>query len=123
MSNPFAGDFSTGPEGNTFTYSEPALEAVKPPLWILATAAIEVAFIAFAFVPSTKIWHWIGYIAGTLAVAGTVSAYRSIDRTRQRSSMYGSPSWIRGVPTSVLLVGIALSATHAFYLAITRRLA
>ena len=63
-----------------------------------------------------------GYVIGALAVAATAVAFRSIDRVRRRSPRFVSTPGLSQVVVAALVVGIAMAAIHAFYLAQNRSL-
>jgi hypothetical protein len=123
MSNPFSlGSDATFGDGYP-PESDDSPQSVGPPLSLLALALFELFVVIIAFPIASTAAHWLGYFVGSVLVAITIYAYRTIDRTRRRSGLYGTPGGIRWIPKASLIAGVALAAGHAFYLAISRRLA
>ena len=96
---------------------------IRPPTFLIALCVVELIALAGLLVPSSKPLHWIGYAIGAVLVPSTVSTFRSVDRTRQRSSSYSSPGWVRSVPTYLLIAGVSLAVAHAYFLALNTKLA
>lgn len=89
---------------------------------ILLLVGLELALIALAFPLATTGAHILGYVMGSVLVAITVFFYRKVDRRRQLSGRYAAPASARWWPVVALVLGVALAALHAFYLAVQKRL-
>src|SRR4051812_12146284 len=96
---------------------------VGPPAGILGAAALQVLAQVALFAPGVPLWHWAGYLVGSVTVPVTVFVFRSVDRTRRRSGLYAAPGGMTAVPVVLLACGLALALVHADYLAIHKQLA
>jgi len=90
---------------------------------LIALLFIELALAVVLIFPSSKFFHVVGYFIAAVLVAITVVTFRSVDRTRRRSSSYISYSWPSTVAVVALIVALILAMVHAYYFAQSRQIA
>lgn len=98
-------------------------DEIRPPVALIYFGILQLVGLVVMLVPGGRAFHWLGYAMGAVLVPATISTYRSVDRTRQRSKFYSAPSWVGSCPSPILALGVALSVAHAYFLALNTRLA
>jgi hypothetical protein len=123
MSDPFGpvdhGTATAAPLSDTPFVPNGLVTSPRAPVVALV---VELVAGAMCLMPSTSIFHIAGYLIGAFVAAGTAVAFRTVDRARRRSPDFVSTPGLSRLVTSGLVLGIALAALHAFYLAHERSL-
>ena len=92
-------------------------ETMQPPTAILLLMVVEV-IVALALLPvGSKAIHIVGYAFAAVFLAGTSVLYRSVDRTRRRSRFYVVRPMQGRLVIALLIVGVAVAALHAYFIA------
>lgn len=105
-------EFGTGESSDTGLIADVA----GPPLGLLIGAYAAVGLSVLAFMPDSRLFNIIGYLLGAVVTAMVIVLYRAIDRRRRLSSRYVIKPYGFLVPTGLVL-GIAVAAGHAYFLA------
>ena len=119
----FGGASGSMPMDDDFGLTSDDRSVVRAPIMILLGAYLAAALALVCFVPGSSVFNVVGYVIGSVGVAGLVVWYRSVDRRRRRSPRY---VFFRNgrIPASVpLLIGILTAAGHAYFLAQYKSLA
>lgn len=89
-------------------------DAVRPPMWILATAAVGVVVSFGLLVLSSRPAHGLGYGVGAIGVAIAIIAFRRLDRKRQLSTRYVGVSWASQAAVALIILGLVAGLLNAF---------
>jgi hypothetical protein len=110
-------------QGNALPSDHAPDEVVSAPSWFMLVMLAELVVAAALLLPESKPLHIIGYAIAAVGVSLTVIMFRSVDRTRRRSSAYVNHSWPQVAAVASLVCGLVIAMAHAYFFAQNKQVA
>jgi hypothetical protein len=90
-----------------------------PPVALIYCAAFTAAAaVGLLPIPGLAL-HFAGWVLGSLATLGLLTAYSATDAKRAQSSVYATFAWAGRARVILLAIGMSAAALHSFFIATT----
>ena len=91
--------------------------AILPPVALIAVGMFTaVASVVLLPIPGLAL-HFAGWVLGSLATMGLLTAYSAMDAKRAQSSVYATLAWAGTARNVLFVVGMGAAALHSYFVA------
>jgi len=104
-------------DADSFFSSELSVAPVSAPKYLLGLAACSIAFSILLLFPGDFYLNIAGYLFGSVVVVLLVGMFRRVDSERRQRPTYSPQRGLAGAVTSLILFGLLVAMTHAWFIA------